>query len=454
MVLGAIGAVVLIGYVALQLTPEWFGDDRLPDSACGRPSDPDFKNCLDAAKARADDRRAITTATLAILAGGIATIGAVLTGLSYRLNRAGQITERFTRATDQVGSAELEIRLGGIYALERIARDSSDDHPQVMEVLTAYVREHAAWPPRSSPASTAEENSETLAALTEAIHALERIAKRTDLEAVTTPAEPSSQSTSSNDQDESPPLPTDVQAVMSVLGRRTSAQDRPGAVLDLARTDVRRVVLRGEEAHLEGANLEGAHLEGANLEGAHLEGANLEKADLEGAHLEGAHLEKANLEGAHLEKANLEGAHLEKANLGGAELLVSRLQGAYLTGARLRWAHCREARLGGAHLQDADLTGAHFEHADLGGAQLQGAGLIGAQLQGADLTGARLQGADLTGAFLQGADLTGAFLQGAKLEGALFDDDTDGPTPDFNAEARGAIRIDKEQKPDSVSPPD
>src|SRR3954471_10607316 len=41
----------------------------------------------------------------------------------------GQITERFTRAIDQLGATDdkgnkrLEIRLGGIYALERISRD-------------------------------------------------------------------------------------------------------------------------------------------------------------------------------------------------------------------------------------------------------------------------------------------------------------------------------------------
>jgi hypothetical protein len=54
-----------------------------------------------------------------------------------------QITERFTRAVDQLGSDKLELRLGGIYALERIARDSQPDHWPIMEILTAYVRERA-----------------------------------------------------------------------------------------------------------------------------------------------------------------------------------------------------------------------------------------------------------------------------------------------------------------------
>jgi hypothetical protein len=68
----------------------------------------------------------------------------------------GQITERFTRAIDQLGASDdkqtprLEIRLGGIYALERIAWDSPErDYSTVMEVLTAYVRENTPQAPRA-----------------------------------------------------------------------------------------------------------------------------------------------------------------------------------------------------------------------------------------------------------------------------------------------------------------
>lgn len=57
-------------------------------------------------------------------------------------DREGQITERYTRAIDHLGNETMAIRLGGIYALERIAKDSSKDNVTIMEVLTAYVREH------------------------------------------------------------------------------------------------------------------------------------------------------------------------------------------------------------------------------------------------------------------------------------------------------------------------
>src|SRR5215217_7240664 len=69
---------------------------------------------------------------------------------TLRITEQGQITERFTRAIDQLGESDaktgepkLEIRLGGIYALERIANDSPErDYSPVMAVLTAYVREN------------------------------------------------------------------------------------------------------------------------------------------------------------------------------------------------------------------------------------------------------------------------------------------------------------------------
>ena len=62
--------------------------------------------------------------------------------------RDQQVTERFTRAIDQLGATDdktgdprLEVRLGGIYALERIALDSPKrDYSTVMEVLTLSKR--------------------------------------------------------------------------------------------------------------------------------------------------------------------------------------------------------------------------------------------------------------------------------------------------------------------------
>ena len=67
-----------------------------------------------------------------------------------RTAEQGHITDRFTAAVEQLGSDKMAVRLGAIYALERISKDSRRDHWTIMETLTAYVREHAPWPPRQT----------------------------------------------------------------------------------------------------------------------------------------------------------------------------------------------------------------------------------------------------------------------------------------------------------------
>jgi hypothetical protein len=69
--------------------------------------------------------------------------------LAAAARRAGQVTDRFIKAIGQLGSDKLDVRIGGIYALERVAHDSFTDHPTVMEVLAAFIREHsqAQWSP-------------------------------------------------------------------------------------------------------------------------------------------------------------------------------------------------------------------------------------------------------------------------------------------------------------------
>ena len=81
---------------------------------------------------------------LLTLARGRARRGcARFTARNFDLSREGQVTDRYTKAIEQLGSDKLDVRIGGIYALERIARDSARDHPTVMEVLSAFIREHS-----------------------------------------------------------------------------------------------------------------------------------------------------------------------------------------------------------------------------------------------------------------------------------------------------------------------
>ncbi|MFA4904300.1 MAG: pentapeptide repeat-containing protein [Desulfobaccales bacterium] len=242
----------------------------------------------------------------------------------------GQITERFTRAIEQLGSDRMEIRLGGIYALERIANDSDKDYWTIMETLTAYVRERVPWREQAQDekGKTSGEEPVVQEALTPEAPTAAGAAEEQNATAATaiTPAPAA------------PKPATDIQAILTVLGRRKYRyrQKEEKGRLDLRNTDLRGADLT--VAHLEGANLVKAHLEDADLQEAHLEGADLTVAHLEGAnlwktHLEGANLWFAHLEGADLWEAHLEGADLKVGFLEGTDLLETHLEGADLRGA-------------------------------------------------------------------------------------------------------------------------
>ena len=73
-----------------------------------------------------------------------------------QLTEQGQVTDRYTKAIEHLGSDKLDVRIGGIYALERIARDSARDHATVIEVLAAFLREHSHDADANAPAAADE----------------------------------------------------------------------------------------------------------------------------------------------------------------------------------------------------------------------------------------------------------------------------------------------------------
>jgi DNA-directed RNA polymerase subunit L len=46
--------------------------------------------------------------------------------------------------------------MGGIYAFDRIARESPDDRDSIVNLLAAYIRKESPWPPRPSASYPAE----------------------------------------------------------------------------------------------------------------------------------------------------------------------------------------------------------------------------------------------------------------------------------------------------------
>ncbi|WP_234432490.1 pentapeptide repeat-containing protein [Streptomyces sp. NRRL S-378] len=181
---------------------------------------------------------------LAVSLPGLAALGALLftwmqvaqASKELQISEHGQITNRFNAAVANLGSSSLDIRLGGIYALQRIMQDSVRDHPTVVSVLAAFAQQHAG----SSTKSLQEPRGGAYG---------------------------------------HEPKP-DVRAAIATLARRDPDGDA-GTVVDLSNTDLRGLRLPGTAS----IALPGVSLYQADLRSAVLNSANLLQADLRYARL-------------------------------------------------------------------------------------------------------------------------------------------------------------------------
>ena len=241
-----------------------------------------------------------------------------------RIAQQGQITNLFSTAVEHLGSEQLPVRLGGIYALWRLIEDSPKrDVISVIDILCAFVRH----PPHEIGQGQDPGASE-------------------DGQAAAEKAEKAGSKKN---------LRPDVQTVLNLIGNEEA--------------DYRPLVPDGYGLNLKAANLSYANLPNADLTGAYLMDANLTRAGLSNADLTDTRLWGANLTGADLTGAYLTGAHLTSADLTDANLWGANLTGADLTdanlaGADLGFANLTDANFFGANLTDANLTRAVLTDAD------------------------------------------------------------------------------------------
>lgn len=216
----------------------------------------------------------------------------------FGLARQNAVTERFAKAVEQLGDKDrLDVRLGGIYLLGRLAADSPSDRPAIFDVLSAFVRTHTP----NSPECGADLSS--------------AIFKETVVS-------------------------DDVRAVFTVIGRR----DRLGSEkIDFSRTC------------FAGVDLSDLDLRGVSFRHANLTGAKLRSVDLDHADLSDTVLRWADMAGAKLTGASLAQAKMSNATLDGADLTAADLQG-----VDLRNAFVSDARMDRAFFDTADLRGAVF----------------------------------------------------------------------------------------------
>lgn len=225
------------------------------------------------------------------------------TNNQYALSEQVAVTDRFRLAAEQLASDRINVRISGIYLMERLAKDSTADHATVFSVLEAFVR--------TQTGAAGCDDSEA----------------RPD-----SAVEP----------------PADIQTALTVIGRRDAARDGDHRV-DLSRTC------------LNGATLTGARLAGADLTGVRLIGATLGHVDLTGAKLSGTRFAFADLTEANFGNDDLTGTDLHRATLTGARLAGANLTGVHLTSTKLNDADLVGAKLTGALLTGADLTDVKYD---------------------------------------------------------------------------------------------
>ncbi|MFJ6392316.1 pentapeptide repeat-containing protein [Streptomyces sp. NPDC091972] len=234
------------------------------------------------------------SAMLQSCVGLLVVIGAAATWRQVQVSRESQITERFTRAVDQIGSQDVNVRIGGIYALERIAKNSPADRDPIQFLLGALVRGRLTW---------------LVGAADGPEHPTPAVDEQLPVMNVRAP---------------------DAQAAMWVLERRSRTPDDPE--LYLSRVDLRRVSLRG--ARLSRTLFRHSNLATATLTGAQLDGSDFTDADLRGVLLDNSSLKGVNLSRAHLQGASLRRADLRGADLRSADLSDATLDEALMTGAQ------------------------------------------------------------------------------------------------------------------------
>jgi hypothetical protein len=268
------------------------------------------------------------TTLLQGLGGTAVLLGVYFTFRQLRIARQGQVTERFTRAVDQLGSKSEDVQLGGIYALQQISRESREERSAIHEILASYVRTHAPWP-RPQPRPDRRRIMGTLM-LGQRAGFWKRSRDPYDTDPVNIEAV-------DRLRDRAP----GVQAAMLVLGRRRGVpQSEPP--LGLMGANLRRLRLSDTDIP-GGANLADALFWRSTLVDAAFGGANLHRAKFGDVDLRQSFLDRTDLG-----KAYLRGADLRRANLRNADL----------SGADLRRANLRNADLSGANLDQINLTGA------------------------------------------------------------------------------------------------
>ena len=352
-----------------------------------------------------------------------------------RINRETYYTDLFTKAIESLGAMRIdenrdstpviETRIGAIFALERLAKQSRSDYGTVIETLSTYIREQC-----GNPSFFEHEGPDPDE---EGILIQEKELRLWSwCRALRTWIDELKKNSSANR--------ADVVAALTVLSRRKEgrhwvAWDENEPQPSLQRVNLQgwqmvndENVLRDAELRLLDAYLEGASMSGFYVEDSPILGIRIRHEmthslvsprSLVGASLFGLTLRNAQYFPV-LDCANLSYAHMDGAKCGNASF-----RSAILIGADFRNAMVRNAKFGCANASRAKFDGADLSDTEFIGTLLHGVSFVGADLSRNVFHGALFDETELEGALLLGADFTGANgLEAVMIERAFGTHDT------------------------------
>lgn len=196
----------------------------------------------------------------------------------------------------------LEARLGALYSLERLLRESNKDQQAILETLCAYIREN-------SPLKIPEDENER-------------------------------DSISSGKNAPEPSRRTDVQAAITIIGRRSTV------IHDIGRREGWRLDLRE-------TNLVGYDFSSLNFDASDFSGSFLNFCKLNGASFQSSLFTNTLFCGAELNRASLALSSFNHCNFKSAKI--------------------KDADFSQTTIEDTDLREAHVENLDIRGANLANA---------------------------------------------------------------------------------
>ncbi|MER7973751.1 pentapeptide repeat-containing protein [Streptomyces sp. NPDC096080] len=286
--MAAIGAVLLV-----WRGPWWADGEYLSD-----------KELRTGSAALVTGFRTSVVQLFALFGAGIALL---FTAFNYRLTQRGQVTERFTKALERLGSAEMYVRIGGLLALEQIVQDAPGQAEHATQVLKAFVRDRAA---RGAAPSLPVARSLRIAEARRAARGRGGVAS---IPAASVRARPDA----------------DVQqALTALIGPPTQPGGHPDDSIWEWNGGSEHVD-SGRKIDLGDLNLAGANFHRADLCGVRLDGADLSGARMTRAYLQGASLEGANLTGVEMYRANCNGTRMDGADLTNAYIDGADMANAY-----------------------------------------------------------------------------------------------------------------------------